>query len=199
MEVSAGSGLAMAEDPIGFGHSDDDAGYSHSDPIDEAEEEQEAQDDGVTDTPAPIAEDDFSDLEALLDESMGVLKESAAVKAAKDRLKRGGLSLREKLADEIRVAEWQLKHEWEAVANAVHFSRQVCACGHASSVFLGLMERQQHRHLKNGTQRWFAVKESKAALPNEVIIRTISVPVCECCALDKGWDFTKATEWKDSL
>lgn len=138
-------------------------------------------------------------LEDLLSESLVQVREQREAKAAKDRLKRGGLSAQERLEDEARIRAWEAAHEWKAEANVSLFIRYICACGSHREVFSGLMQREQHRHLTNHAKRWVAVPSAKADLPNEVLIKEQHMPLCYSCAEVKGWDLTKATVWEERV
>ena len=139
--------------------------------------------------------DDFDDLNALLSDSLQSERERADAKATRERLKRGGLSTTERIEDEARIAAWEARHEWEDVANVGQFRRYDCHCGQHHTVFEQLMVKQRHRHLRDSF-RWQQQAASQVVLPNETVIRLISVPVCECCIATKGWDLSTATEWR---
>jgi hypothetical protein len=158
------------------------------DEVADEQEEQEAEAEAEADNGLP-------DLDDLLKESVTARNDNIAAKAAKDRLKRGGQSTRERLEDLQRLAAWEAAHEWEAKANVAHFGVQVCACGATHSLFFGLMERQTHRHLRT-TQRWVKVDTTKAALPNEVVYRTSKAAMCQLCCTEKGWSWSTATVWQ---
>lgn len=144
----------------------------------------------------PDGEAEVIDLDDLLAESTAAVVEAQQAKAARERLKRGGQSQVEKMEDLERVRAWEAAHEWLAVANCALFDRYECACGQSSVAFSGLLRRETHRHVKF-SQRWMSVPNSLAALPNETVIRSIEVPLCSVCALGKGWDFSKSTNWED--
>lgn len=200
----AGAGLP----PVEQAHADtpedldlSDEGYNDSplpsleDLLEESVEEANDEGDAVAEEQA-AAPDALPDLDDLLSQSVAARKESIEAKAARERLRRGGLSARERAEDQARLAAWEAAHEWSAAANVALFGVQVCACGEEHSLFLGLMERQTHRHLK-GTQRWVKAETSKAALPNEVCYRKAEVAMCAACCTDKGWPWEQATVWKE--
>lgn len=152
--------------------------------------------DAVTATPnATDFADPLDDLDALLEESMGTVKQEAAARAARERLKRGGQSAAERLEDAARIREWEDRNEWRTVANAAVFVQYECACGSLHSVFGGLFAEQDHRHLRQA-KRWAAIAQAKADLPNHTFIRAVATPVCYDCAGEKGWSFGNATVWE---
>jgi hypothetical protein len=136
----------------------------------------------------------FGELDDLLAEALTEQRTAREAKEARERTKRGGQSSTEREADAERIRRWEAQHEWRAVANVAQFHRYSCQCGKHSTVFEQLMERQQHRHLRD-SQRYQLTKTTKADLPNEVVIRKTSVPVCPSCALLAGWDLNKSTVW----
>jgi hypothetical protein len=154
--------------------------------LEELEQESPAQ-------PAP----EVDPLEALLAESLKSRDDKLAAKAARDRIKRGGLNSTEKIETEALIREWELRHEWEVVANVALFERQECHCGVNRTVFVTLLSRQVHRHMKDKPQRWTRTDKALTALPNEVKVRVKAVEICDVCAEGKGWNLQQATEWRD--
>lgn len=155
------------------------------------------------DAPAPGNEppifeetlDELSDLDALLEESMQSERAKAEAKAARERLKRSGLSATERIEDEARIAAWEAANEWENVANVGQFRRFNCACGQHYTVFEQLMVRQRHRHLRDSS-RWQQQSAGSLTLPNETVLRHTAIASCEACIATKGWDLSNATEWR---
>lgn len=146
----------------------------------------------------PVAADDMSELDDLLEEAMAGQRDAAAAKAARERLKRGGLSAAERAEDAARIAAWEAAHEWEAVASVAVWHQLRCSCVTAMSVtvFQGLFTRETHRRLK-ALQRWRRVEAADAKLPPETAIRVVPVPMCAACSEGKGWSFDNAYLWKD--
>lgn len=144
--------------------------------------------------PAPV-DDPFAELEGLLTESLEIRKAKTEGKETRERLRRGGQGHREMLEDQARLREWESKHEWKAEANAALFERQVCGCGSHREMFVGLLRRDVHRHMRTA-QRWVAVGVALADLPNETVFRVKDVALCWVCAESKGWVMANATEWK---
>ncbi len=146
----------------------------------------------LDDTPvAAPTTDSLDDLDALLAESTTAMRDAQAAKAARDRVKRGGLTQRELAEDLERIRAWEAAHEWAAAANAIRFLQQDCECGRSHQIFTGLLRREVHRTMRF-SQRWVAVPSALADLPNEVLIARAKVPLCGHCAEGKGWDVTKA-------
>jgi hypothetical protein len=139
---------------------------------------------------------DLPDLSDLLAESLTSARETAAAKASRQRLAKGGLTAAEREADAQRIREWEAKHEWEAAANVALFHIFECGCGSSAKIFEGMYRRETHRHLKHGAARHVAVESAKADLPNEVAVRVTETAVCGKCMDEKGWDLTNATEWQ---
>lgn len=145
----------------------------------------------------PAARQEPDPLEALLAESMAGAKEAAAAKAARERLKRGGQSAKDKAEDEERIRRWELANEWRTVANVALFERHRCACGRQQTIFRQLMERQENRHLR-GSHRWQKVKATRPDLPCEIAVQKWETPFCTHCSGDAGFDFQtcRVTEWE---
>lgn len=161
-----------------------------SDDLDDLLEPQDSNPENETET-------GFDELDSLLSESLASVRESAAAKAAKERMKRGGLSAAEQAADAERIRRWELAHEWRPEANAALFERLTCRCGSHSTIFKQLLQRQVHRHLRS-SQRWQAVAASRADLPNEVIFKEVKTAMCPACASAAGFDLSlPAREWHE--
>lgn len=148
---------------------------------------------------------DFADLDALLGESVAQRDAEREAKAARDRLRRrgtgSGRSLEEIAADEERVREWEMKHDWEATAAVALFEKHKCTgCGRAQTIFRQLMLKQQHRVFP-ATTRWQQVDEiadELADLPREIQVQKWEAGMCTNCASELGFDFknTAVSEWQ---
>lgn len=158
--------------------------------------EQDAGDDEEEGIYEDAADASLSDLDALLKESVATRNETVAAKAAKERLRKGGQSARERAEDQARLTAWEAAHEWVNRANVAYFERTVCQCGAVTQLFIGLMQRREHRHLR-ATMDWKAAATSLAGLPNEVAHRTRQVGMCAECASVKGWATEVAYAWED--
>lgn len=134
-------------------------------------------------------------LDELLAESLAATREAADAKIARERIKRGGGSAKERAEDEARIQRWELAHEWKPVANVALFERHECACGRHQTIFRQLMIRQQHRHL-HMSQRWQQTTASIADLPSEVVVQKWASPICVQCAPRAGFTFNNVTEWQ---
>lgn len=135
-------------------------------------------------------------LEELLAESLTATREAREAKAARERRKRGGQSAAQQAEDAERLRRWELAHEWKPVANVALFERHTCnSCGRHQTIFRQLMQRQQHRHLRD-SQRWQQVEASKADLPNEVVVQKWETPMCPACAPQAGFEFKNVMEWQ---
>ncbi len=137
--------------------------------------------------------DGFDELEALLGEAVEAQSEAAKLKELRKKQK-GGFGLSED--DLERIRKWELAKEWIAVSNTAIFKRYVCSCGFHSTVFEGLMLEQRHRHDKHAN-RWTAQSTSIASLPNNTAIRTKPIPMCQRCALGKGFSLVTDLQWRD--
>ena len=131
---------------------------------------------------------DFDDLEALLGEAKAAERDAREAKDARERVKRGGLTPAQRAEDEARLREWEARHEWRAVANVAQFERHRCACGRQQTIFRQLMQKQQHRHLRDSV-RYVQVDAQIAALPNEILVQKWNTPMCTECAPRVGFDF----------
>ncbi len=145
----------------------------------------------VPDAEAPDADDDLDELEALLGEAMADRKIAEAVKQARAKAKGGfGLSAE----DQERIRKWELAKEWLPVANCAVFKRYVCQCGYHSTVYESLMLEQRHRHSQHAN-RWTRQEAAVADLPNRTAIRSVKIPMCQRCALGKGYSLVTNLEW----
>ena len=136
-------------------------------------------------------------LEALFQEAKASIKDAQAAKDARERIKRGMGSAKDKAADEERIRRWELANEWKSVASVALFERYRCACGRQQTIFRQFMERQEHRHLR-GSMRWQKVEELKIDLPQEIAVQKWETPICTECSETLGFAFRpgKVTEWQ---
>ena len=139
----------------------------------------------------------LDDLEALMSESLAQAQETAEAKAARERVRRGGQSPKEKAEDDARLRAWELRHEWEPAANVAVIEYRTCACGAHAAIFSQLMQRQVHRTMR-ASSRWQTVTSRSPSLPNEVIRKQVAVPLCLECLPKAGFDpaATPAAEWQ---
>lgn len=136
--------------------------------------------------------DAVPDLEDLLGTAKAEAKDKAEVKAAKQRLARGGMSDRERAEDLARLRDWESKNLYKSVANVACFTESCCErCADHTYLFTGLMERQVHRHIET-TQRWLKVDKIKTDLDNEVMVRQQTTPFCLQCMTEIGFTFNNA-------
>lgn len=132
------------------------------------------------------------DLDDLLGTAKAEAKDKAELKAAKQRLAKGGMTDRERAEDLARVREWEAKHLYKAVANVSCFVESCCEhCGDYTYLFTGLMERQVHRHIET-TQRWHATDTIKTDLDNEVRVTQQTTKFCVQCMSEFGFTFNNA-------
>lgn len=141
---------------------------------------------------------DLSELDNLLAGAMQESREGTEARRARERMKQvHGVTARERLEDAERIAAWEAKHEWRALANVALFHEHVCTtCNTFSMTFSHYLERQEHRHMRKA-QRWVKVETTKAILPNEVVRKVHYTSMCEDCAEQNGWRLHDATVWKD--
>ena len=144
-------------------------------------------------TPEP-PDDEVDPLDELLAESMATVKDQLEAKLARERLKRGGNTAAQQAEDAERIRRWELANEWQAVANVALFERHRCNCGRQQTIFRQLMQRQQHRYLRDST-RWQAVEAINAELPKEVVVQKWATPMCTECSPQSGFVFEHVTEW----
>lgn len=136
---------------------------------------------------------DFSELEALLSESIAIRNEVAQAKALRSKLARGGMAPSEKEETEAKLREWEARKEWTTIANVAVFERMTCDCGFYSETFSHILHKQTHRQ-KAGLVRWVQAKTIHADLPKLVAKQCHEVSICAECASDKGWDLENAVE-----
>lgn len=148
--------------------------------------------------PEADADDPFAELDGLIADGMRERSEAAAAKAARERMKRGGLSAVERAEDAARIRAWETKYEYTPEANVALFTQYECACGSRKTVFTALLERQRHKVMQT-TRRWLPAEAAKADLPNETALTRKAIPVCWDCAPAKGWDLAKAYTWNIAL
>lgn len=157
--------------------------------------------------PLPATSDpqaDFADLDALLGESVAQRDAEREAKAARERLRKrssgSGRTPEEIAADEARVRDWEMKHDWQATAAVALFEKHKCVnCGRGHTIFRQLMLKQQHRVFPD-TTRWQQVDEiaeQYADLPKEIQVEKWEAGMCTNCAGEFGFDFqlTAVSEW----
>lgn len=139
----------------------------------------------------------MDDLDDLLAESLQQAAERKAVKESQKKLKAAGANSRELQEDRERVERWQAEHAWTPVANVALYERHKCECGRQQTIFRHLMRRETHKHMRT-VQRFIAVEESLANLPNEVAVQKWKVPQCTYCAQEKGFHLGSGNvyEWE---
>lgn len=137
----------------------------------------------------------FDDLDALLLEATQEAAEKAAVKVSKARIARGGPTPSEFALDHARVRAWEDQNEWRKIATVAKFTCTDCACGEYTGIFSGFFLKEEHRHLR-GTFRYLPHQGPlPATLPNLTVQEVTHTPICTACALEKGWDMSKAEQW----
>ena len=135
----------------------------------------------VGDASAPL--DDFASLEDLLTEAVQLKAEAVRLKEGRKLLKgkqsMSSTDLDALLKDLKRI---ELKREWLPKANTAIFEVQHCqCCDNYNPVFIGVFQRQSHRHIRD-TTRWVAVCGSENnGLPQEVKTNEYKVPFCHFC------------------
>lgn len=138
-------------------------------------------------------EDDFSDLDALVDAAMTSVRAAQETKAARERLKRGGLSAKEREETEARLRRWEAQHEWEAEAHCAHWLIVECkACESQGRIFQGIMTRYKHKTMRSAI-RYLPRAIEESALPRDIYTRTAQVELCELCAEEAGWTVPEHT------
>lgn len=173
---------------------------THTDTMDLRETLLEGLDEPLTANHLP-ADGDLSELDSLLAESLAAQAERAEVKAARERIKRGGLSAEQAALDNALVALWADQYEWQSVTTAGIFNRYTCACGATHTVFDCVMVEQKHRG-QPFTRRWINPSTEHRAQPRSMpaerttIVREHQVGVCGACAPQSGWRLEGATIWK---
>jgi hypothetical protein len=97
-----------------------------------------------------LAEDDFSDLDAIISEAEERRASAHALTIKQKRLSRGSLSEEDRI---VLLAEIRLLEDayiWHTTAAVALFDTQACAnCGHTHRFFQGWMTAQQHRRDPN--------------------------------------------------
>jgi hypothetical protein len=135
--------------------------------------------------------EDFSDLEALLDEAETQATEAKRLKVLQKKVfaPNATLTEREELAKQIH--EIELKVIWQPVAQVACFRRQLCICGSQHQIFEAFMVEMKHRTLRD-TVRFAAIAHNSDGLPKKVIYHDSSTSVCQDCAGMWGWEFATA-------
>lgn len=144
---------------------------------------------------APAQDQDLEiSLDELLAESLEQAREEKEAKAVAERRKRGGTLSEEDLA---RIRAWEAKHEWKPMANVALFDKTTCnGCGRQQTIFTALLQRQEHRHLKDA-MRWTAVESVDPKLPNEVAVKKYRAGMCTNCCERAGFTFNVVKEWQE--
>lgn len=143
------------------------------------------------------------DLDDLLAESVQLRDEEREVKAARERLRKRGVlasgrTPEEVAEDEARIREWELRHDWEAIAGVAFWEAHKCTnCGRKQTIFRQLMLKQTHRQYPD-TLRWQQVDELPSDLPQENQVQKWEVGMCTHCAGHFGFDFQSVPtgEWQ---
>ena len=134
-----------------------------------------------TATSAP-ALSDFSDLDALLQESVADRFAAQSIKDQRKLLAEGKIPGAERLGVEALIRSWDIRKEWLPVASTQLFSQQTCtACGGVHHHFIGLYQKQVSKVSK--VFRW--IKSDSVAnkeLPEEAKLEESFAPVCADCS-----------------
>lgn len=133
--------------------------------------------------PVPVILDELQDL---LDESLALKQEEAAIKFLREKQKRGGGTAQERAEDEARIREWEARREWDTKANVAVFEVRECSCGTVETIYSHLMHWQQHKEKR--ISRSVRAHQQIAALPNMIAKQQVKVDCCSKCAELKGWD-----------
>jgi hypothetical protein len=138
--------------------------------------------DVLEDLLTPAAADDFSDLNALLNESVAARHEAQLVKDKRRLLANNKIPAEERLGVEALIRSWEIRKEWIAVASTQMFSQQTCtACGGVHHHFLGLYQKQVSKVSK--VFRWIKSDEvANKDLPTEAKLEESFAPVCADCS-----------------
>lgn len=143
---------------------------------------------------AAIAEDD--DLAALLEESLADKREGDALKAARDRQRKGGSSSKQIAEDLLLVRSWEAKHAWQAEAVVAVFERHECGnCRAHQTIFRQFMLMERHRRLA-ATVHYIQLEEERPELPQRVAVQKWTTPMCVRCHGEFDFQFTNLIEWE---
>ena len=145
--------------------------------------ELEGTDDLPTLTESAVLDDGFDDLNALLDRAMSAKEDAAKIKLARSLLARGKLPVEERNATKKLIEQWDLAREWLPTASVQMFSTQTCtACGGTHHHFMGIYQRQVHRH-NTRLCRWILSDAiANKGLPFEAKCEESFAPVCADCS-----------------
>jgi hypothetical protein len=143
-----------------------------------------------------IGANPLDDLDSLLDESLQLRNEAAAIANARERLKRQNIDITERRETEALIRSWEARRVWLTVANVTVWEHHVCDnCGHEHKSFSHVMHKQTHRD--NGkTIRIVKADAWADGVPNLVALQEMTTPMCPDCAEEFGLDITKGeVEW----
>ena len=144
------------------------------------------------DSPLPDTLDDFSDLDALVAESMEAklarkTHEAKVAKAKKDKKAPPGSLFTDGNA---RSFLYESRREWIPAAQVAFYQQQFCThCQSYNSIFSGIFERQEDKS-KVRIDRWVKPELDPVALaklPKETKVFEENVSQCACCAESQGW------------
>lgn len=156
---------------------------------------------GRANSTQPTDDDDFADLESLLDESMKDAREKAQYKRDRETARKGysGLSKEEVEYCNTRMRAFELAREWEVAEAIAVFAQFTCVrCDTARTAFTRLMERHQHRFVKT-TSRWVTVKETKLE-EIQTVVEDRQVPMCLDCCEELGFEkVSQDTPWLNDV
>lgn len=125
----------------------------------------------------------FEDLDALLAESILERQEGKEVRKIRRKLADDKIAMPKQERDliEKKVAEWDVKREWQPEAAVAMFTTQICGwCGSRHSLFTGFLQRQTSRVSK--VDRWVKVDRNLLeGLPKETKHMTEHSDMCMSC------------------
>lgn len=187
--IEAGDGVALHEEDLDITGDEGDGEQIDWPVLRESAEDSDNLLEGLLSTPKeekPTGKGDDFSLDDLLTESLETIKESAAVKANRKKLKDTRLSKAERTAIEDKIRQWELAREWTPKASVAMFLQQTCKCGSIHSTFSGMFQRQTHR--VSAIERWVPVTDiADSGLPREHKAHTQHVLLCADCAESEGY------------
>ncbi len=135
-------------------------------------------------------EDDFSELDDLLQDSVSAMEEKAAYQADLKARKKNyiGMDAAETAACVARMQAFEQARMWKPVENLAVFARYICTdCFTEKLVFTRYMQAQTSR--TNPTaRRWDTVAQPNKHLPTRTAVERRLVPTCPSCAVLAGLD-----------
>lgn len=143
---------------------------------------------GRVNSTRPTAADDFDDLDAMMEETLGIDRKEKEYQEDLKQRKRGfsGMSKEEVAFCNSRMAAFEAARIWFPRRNIAVFTKFTCSnCGDQAMMFSRWMQEQQSRREKT-SWRWTPAAEPSPSLPNISAYEERPTALCVYCARIAG-------------